>query len=214
MTKTAERPSKVKLTFILTFLALGIIFSLSAPVMAGIFGMENYPGGNLKVVFTIEEPEKEAPIRIYTVTVTPGEDGFDVMEKVNSQGRDREDVNSAFGASGGAGAAGSQYEEGEMPSIDLSPLRALDDRNVEVKPNQQYLLPDGGRLVTEEKGEIAGISVVYGTFVHSNYPNQRLKIALANNEIEDLLLFPPLLERIKNGDTAISIKLTEFNHQE
>ncbi len=181
---------------------------------AGIFGMEDYPGGKLKVVFQIEEPGQEAPTRIYTTTVTPGENGFDVMEKVNSPGRGKEDVSSAFGASGSAGAAGSQYEEDDTPSVDLSPLRALDDRNVEVRPNQQYLLPDGGRLVTEERGELAGISVVYGTFVHSNYPNQRVKFALANNDIEDLLLFPPLLERIEKGNVEIRIELIEFSHEE
>ncbi|MFP3952792.1 MAG: hypothetical protein ACLFVS_01555 [Candidatus Acetothermia bacterium] len=206
-----RRTTKALLSLILaTTLLLGTAGYIAN---AGIFGMEDYPGGELRVVFEIEEPGKDAPTRIYTTTVTPGEKGFDVMEKVNSPGRNREDVSSAFGASGGAGAAGSQYEESDLPSIDLSPIRALDDRNVEVQPNQQYLLPDGGRFVTEERGEIAGVSVVYGTYVHSNYPNQQVKFALADNDIEDLLLFPPLLERREKGKVEIRIELIEFSHE-
>lgn len=197
----------------LFILSLVLLFTVGYSGTAGIFGMEEYPGGSLKTVFEIEEPEEGSPVRIYSMIVEPEKDTYRVTEKISSPGRDSENVNSMFGASGGAGATGSQYEEKGSPNIDSSPLSALDDRNVEVKPNQQYILPDGGRLVTQGMAEIAGISVVMGIFVHSNYPNQRLKLAFASNEIQDMLLFPPLLERIENGKIEIRIQLVEFHHE-
>ncbi len=206
------KQGEIKSKAILVLLCL-VIFSLAQAGMAGIFGMEDYPGGRLKAVFEIEEPEEDSPVSSYTMIVEPDCNKYHVTEKITSPGRNSENVNSVFGASGGAGAAGSQYDEKDSPNIDTSPLSALDDRNVEVKPNQQIFLPDGGRLVTQETDEIAGISVVMGTFVNSNYPNQLVKLAFASNEIQDLLLFPPLLERINHGKTEIRIQLVEFSHE-
>ncbi len=180
---------------------------------AGIFGMGEYPGGELKAVFLIGEPESEAPERKYTMKVESEGDSYVVKESISSPGRAREDVSTAFGASGGASAGGSQYSEEGSVSMDLSPLSTIDDRNIEIKPNDRILLPDGGRLITKEEDTVAGLEVVMGIFTHSNYPNQRARIAFTDRETRDLLLFPAYFELIEDGEVESRIELTEFNYQ-
>ncbi len=197
-------------TMIVVIMAL---FLLQSSASGGIFGMGEYPGGALKAVFRISEPNSEAPARNYTMKVEPDGEGYDIMENVTSPGRKREDVSTAFGASGGAGAAGSRYEEDDSPNIDLSPLSTLDDRNVKIEPDENYILPDGARLVTRGKKTIAGIEVVMGTFVHSNYPNQRVNMAFADRKTRDLLLFPALFEREEKGEVEMKIELVEFSYR-
>lgn len=97
--------------------------------------------------------------------------------------------------------------------MDLSPLSTIDDRNLEIKPNDRIILPDGGRLVTEEEDVIAGVDVVMGTFIHSNYPNQRARLAFAGRETRDLLLFPAFFELLENGEVDTRIELVEFSYQ-
>ena len=197
-----------------TVTALFLVFLVQATSIAGIFGMDEYQGGTLKVVFMIDEPSGDAPPRKYTMTVEPAGDGYDVTELVSSPGRVVEDVSTAFGASGGAGAAGSRYEEDDSPNIDLSPLTALDDRDVEVEPNQNYMLPEGARLVTQERSTVAGLDVVMGTYLHSNYPNQRVRMAFAGREERGLLLFPALFEREEGGEVKMRIELIEFTYEQ
>ncbi|MCF7890419.1 hypothetical protein K9M78_04290 [Candidatus Bipolaricaulota bacterium] len=186
---------------------------LQVNATAGIFGMGEYPGGTLKAVFRISEPTSDAPPREYTIKVEPAGDSYDVTEKVSSPGREREDVSTAFGASGGASAGGSRYDEGGSPSMDLSPLSTIDDRNIEIKPNNRILLPDGGRLVTEDEDTIAGLTVVRGTFTHSNYPNQRARFAFTDRDRRDLLLFPAFFELIEDGEVESRIELVEFSYR-
>ncbi len=97
--------------------------------------------------------------------------------------------------------------------MDLSPLSTMDDRNIEINPNDRILLPDGGRLVTEEEDTIAGLDVVMGTFTHSNYPNQRARFGFADRDKRDLLLFPAFFELIENGEVDSRIELVEFSYQ-
>jgi len=201
-------------------LSVGLLALLAAALMthggqAGIFGMDvdDYPGGTLKVTVRFEDPQEDAPPRTYTVTIEPNGDKYDVTEEVSSPGRPADDVTTAFGASGGAGATGSRYEEDDEPNIDLTPLTALDDRDVEIAPNQNYLLPDGARLVTQGRDEVAGLGVVMGTFLHPNYPNQRVNLAFADRETRDLLLFPPLFEREEGGEVEVRVELVEFSYQ-
>lgn len=186
---------------------------LQVSSFAGIFGMGEYPGGTLKAVFRISEPNSNTPGRKYTIKVEPSGDSYDITETVLSPGRVREDVSTAFGASGGASAGGSQYDEGGSPSMDLSPLSTIDDRNIEIKPDDRILLPDGGRLVTENVVTIAGLDVVMGTFTHSNYPDQRVRLAFAERETRDLLLFPAFFELIEDGEVDSRIELVEFSYQ-
>lgn len=204
------RSSDVMLVGLTVILAVSL---LHLNAFAGIFGMGEYPGGTLKAVFRISEPNRDTPAREYTIKVEPSGDSYDVMEKVSSLGRDREDVSTAFGASGGASAGGSRYDEGGSPSIDLSPLSTVDDKNLEIKPNNRIILPDGGRLVTQEKDSIAGVDVVMGIFTHSNYQKQRVRLALADRETRDLLLFPALFELLEDGEVETRIKLVEFSYQ-
>ncbi|MEF8836342.1 MAG: hypothetical protein V5A87_00565 [Candidatus Bipolaricaulota bacterium] len=195
----------------LSVLMLVTLFRINAA--AGIFGMGEYPGGTLRAVFHISEPSSDAPPREYTIKVEPSGDSYDVTEKVSSPGRAREEVSTAFGASGGASAGGSRYDEGGYPTMDLSPLSTIDERNIEIKPNQPIRLPDGGRLVAQEEDNIAGVDVVTGVFTHSNYPNQRARLALADRETRDLLLFPTFFELLKNGEVETRIELVEFSYQ-
>lgn len=190
-----------------------VITLLRVNTTAGIFGMGEYPGGTLRAVFRISEPDSDAPPREYTIKVEPSGDSYDVTEKVSSPGRVREEVSTAFGASGGASAGGSRYDEGGSPSIDLSPLSTIDDRNIEIKPDDRILLPDGGRLVTQEKENIVGVNVVMGTFIHSNYPKQRARLAFADKKTRDLLLFPAFFELIEDGEVETRIELVEFSYQ-
>lgn len=193
-------------------LVLVFLLSTSGTVSAGIFGIENYPGGKLIQVFSFQEPDSEAPPRQYRVEITPSGEGFDVTEKVESPGRDREDVSTAFGPSGAAGGANARYEEDDGANIDLSPISVIDDRNLAIKPNQNYLLPDGARLRTGEEKQIAGIDVVIGTFIHPNFSNQRARIGFASKELRDILVFPPFLEIEEEGEVTIRVELTTFEY--
>ena len=60
--------------------------------------------------------------------------------------------------------------------------------------------------------QIAGIDVVMGIFIHPNYPEQRVEIALGNPEMSKLLLFPPLMIMEINGEVDSRIELVEFSH--
>jgi hypothetical protein len=208
---TRERNTAKVLLVALTFIMAVTLIQMNAN--AGIFGMGEYPGGKLKAVFRISEPSSDAPERVYTIKIEPQGDSFEVTEKVSSPGREKGNVSTAFGASGGASAGGSQYSEDDSVSMNLSPLSTIDDRNIEINPNDRILLPDGGRLVTEEKDTIAGLDVVMGTFTHSNYPDQRARFGFADRDKRDLLLFPAFFELIDDGEVDSRIELVEFSYQ-
>ncbi|MFW6071744.1 MAG: hypothetical protein ACOC86_05100 [Candidatus Bipolaricaulota bacterium] len=208
---TKEKSATGVLLVALVLITAVALIQMSAD--AGIFGMGEYPGGKLKAVFLISEPNSEAPEREYTIEIEPQGDSYEVTEKVISPNRDREDVSTAFGASGGASAGGSEYSEEGSVSMDLSPLSTIDDRNIEIKPNDRVLLPDGGRLVTEDVDTIAGLEVVMGTFTHSNYPDQRARFGFADRDTRDLLLFPAFFELIEDGEVDSRIELVEYSYQ-
>ena len=189
------------------------LFVFHSVAMGGIFGMGEYPGGELRAVFKIEEPNSDAPARRYVMTIEQKDEGYNVTEKVFSPGRALEDVSTAFGASGGAGAAGSRYEEDDTPNIDISPLANLDDINVELEPGKKYFFTGGAKLVTEERKTISGVEVITGTYVHPEYRNQKVNIALADRETRDLLLFPTLFERVEKEEVTMRIELVEFSYQ-
>jgi len=200
--------------FGIMILATLVISLGTVTAQGGIFGVENYPGGRTHEKFIISEPDSDVPARSYVFEVVPEGDSFNVVDRIESPNRKIEDVTSGFGASGAAGGANARYEEEDSPNLDLSPLSVIDDRNLEIKPNQNYLLPDGARLRTGETQNIAGIDVVIGTFIHPNYSNQRARIGFATRKIRDLLVFPPLLELEEDGEVTTRIELVEFEHEE
>ncbi len=212
---STELNSNWKRAGLITLMALVVAVAIPQVSSADIFGMaEDYPGGQLKAVFSMEDPESDAPTRTYTVTVKPDGEGYDVTETVKSPERAADDVSTGFGPSGGAGAGGGSYEEDSGANLDLSPLTVLDDRNVKVKPDTSYLLTDGARLVTKGEKTIAGIEVVIGIFTHPNYTDQRATLAFTRDDTDDLLLWPPLYEIEEGGEVQKRIELVEFDYQE
>jgi len=200
-------------------IVLGVVSGLMAVFLIGssavgqlLFGLgEEYPGGTLKVTYEMLRSDSNMIHKI-VVEVVPNGNLFDVITTLIGPGQEADSISTGFGGSGAAGAVGARYEEDEVADIDLSPLQALDERNVAVEPNQNYYLPDGARLVTQERTQIAGIDAVMGVFVHPNYPNQRVQIALPDPETSKLLLFPPLMITEVNGEVDNRIELVEFTH--
>jgi hypothetical protein len=95
--------------------------------------------------------------------VKPNGDRFDIIETVESKGRKADEIGSGFGPSGAAGAARARFEPRREDIIDLSPLSVLDEKKVELKPNERYLLPDGAVLQTQNQDQIAGVTVIRGS---------------------------------------------------
>jgi hypothetical protein len=178
------------------------------------FGFGNYPGGTLRTVFEMQRGTEDAPLRTYAIDIVPDSDGYHMTETIDAPLLMQGDIGSGLGRSGAAGTAGARYdEEGQRRDIDLTPLSALEERNVAIEANQNYYLPDGARLVTEDVVEIAGIEVVMGTFVHPSYPGQRVIMSFAAAEIEALLLFPVYMLREVDGEQDYLVQLVEFSHQ-
>ena len=195
----------------LIFAAIGVLMYGGWALAQRIFGMGVYPGGTLHAVFKFERADIGPST--YTMDVKPNGDKFDIFETVVSQGRKPDEVGSGFGASGAAGAARIRFEPNRGENIDLSPLAVLDEKEIEVKPNDRYLLPDGAVLQTGGTSKMAGIDVINGVYTHPSFPTQRVLIAFAPLEIKKLLLYPPFLERQKDGKMFTRVTLMEFNHQ-
>lgn len=200
-----------RLRVVLAFVALGVLAVGSWALAQLIFGMGEYPGGTLKLVYKFERADFGPSL--YTMEVKPNGDRFDITETVETKGRKADEVGSGFGASGAAGAARARFEPRREDIIDMSPLSVLDEKKVELQPNQRYLLPDGAVLQTGDRGKIAGINVINAVYTHPNYAGQRVLFALADLETSKLLLFPPFLERQKDGKMVNRITLMEFTHK-
>ena len=205
---------KIKLSRTQLVIMLGVLAVVSIGYWAWathIFGMGVYPGGTLKAVFKFERADIGPST--YTMTVTPNGSKFDIFETIESKGRKADEIGSGFGASGAAGAARIRFETNRTENIDLSPLAVLDEKNIEIKPNDKYLLPDGAILQTGDKSQMVGIDVINAVYTHPNYPSQRVVMALpVDQKINDLLLYPPLLERQKDGKMYTRVKLVELTH--
>ena len=202
--------SRIQLGAIAVALALSI--GVSMPTLGELaFGMGDYPGGTLHAVWRIQGEEGEAP-STYTVDVLPEEDLFRMTERISSAPTEKDEIGSGFGSNRAAGTAGVQYDEDDGGNIDTSPISALDDRNVEVQPGENYYLPDGARLIAGEVVEYAGIQAVLCTYLHPGYPNQVMYIALTSRLMSDLLLFPVYMWTEKDGVVIRTIELIEFVH--
>ncbi len=128
-----------RLQLILILGAIGIVSTGYWAWATHIFGMGVYPGGTLKAVFRFERADIGPST--YTMEVKPNGSKFDILETVETKGRKADEVGSGFGASGAAGAARARFEPNRGENIDLSPLAILDEKNIEIKPNDKYLLP-------------------------------------------------------------------------
>jgi len=186
-------------------------FPAGAPQVKYMFGLGPYPGGTLKAVFELQRADEDT-VHTYTETITPNGDKYDVTGTWTNPGQSADDIHTGPRSSGAAGAVGAQYSEVQTANIDLSPLQALDDRNVELAPNQTYYLPDGAQLTTQDWDEIAGVRVLRAIFLHPSYPNQRVQLAFADPDTSALLTFPILMIKEVDGAMDQEIKLAKLEH--
>lgn len=180
-----------------------------------IFGLGEFPGGTLHVAYEIIRIEDgEKVYSTYTLDIFPNPDGtYTSRETFEAPNQELEELTTGMRRAAQAAVAGARYEEEERADIDLSPLQTLEEKGVQVRPHQNYYLPDGARLVTGELSEIAGIQVVMGTYLHPGYPNQRVILAFAADpEVADLLPMLPLMVREINGEEDIRTQLIEFSY--
>lgn len=175
-------------------------------VLAQIFGLGPYQGGTLKTVYRFISKDDRNPGTM-TFEVLPEGDRFRVKMIYDSleKQEDIEELSRLFVGFG----------HREQDDIDLIPLLALDER--EVEPNKDLVLPGGARLQTQEKTKIAGVDVVMGIYTHKDFPDQRVIIAISDVTTRKLLFYPPLLqlEKKEQGQFKVQdkIELIEFSYK-
>jgi len=186
---------------------VGVVVALvgGGLALAQIFGLGPYPGGQLKTVYRLTG-EDDANPGTYSLEIIPEGDKFRVRTVIESLEK-RDDIEVGFFGFGFG------FRPGDR--IDLTPLSALDER--EVEPNKSYVLPGGARLQTQDKTKIAGVEAVMGIYTHPDFPDQRAIIAISDRESRKLLVFPPLLqvEKQEKGQFKLlaKIELLEFSHK-
>ena len=195
-------------------LAGNAAFSQTAAQVEYLFNLGPYPGGTLHTVFELRRVNADGVevLHYRTTDIVPDGDLFKVTEIMTGPSKPADQITGGLGKSGTAGVVGARYDEENVANIDLSPLQTLDERNVELQPNQNYYLPDGARLVTHDWERIAGIDVLMATFVHPNFPNQVVELGLTSPEIGALLSFPALIIRKVDGKVHDSTRLIEFKY--
>jgi len=186
-------------------------FPAGAPQVKYLFGLGPYPGGTLKAVFE-QQRAGEDIVHTYTEAITPNGDKYDVTETWTNPGQSADNIHTGPRRAGAAGAVGARYDEEQKANIDLSPLQALDERNVELSPGQTYYLPDGARLVTQDWDEIAGVRVLRAIFLHPSYPNQRVQLAFTDPDTAALLPFPILMIKEVDGEMDQELKLVQLDY--
>jgi len=194
----------------LTFF-LGIVFiGIGTLVLAQFFGIKEFPGGHLKVVYSTKNELSEHP-GSFTVEIMPlGNDNYSI-KTIFEDVQKKENIELGLF---GLFFLGLHYSP-ETEAIDLSPLVALEGR--EIEPNKSYVLQGGARLQTQDRSKIAGLDVIMALYTHPDYPDQRVNIAIADLAVRNLLPFPPLLQLEKKKDDTFQmtaeIKLVEFTYQ-
>jgi len=180
--------------------------------MAQLFGIRDYPGGQLKIVYRITTIAQATPATA-TVEITPESgENFRVRSLSEAiQPRDRINVG-LFGIM--RLGFGFRPESGR---IDLTPINALADKELEV--GKTYLLPDGAKFEAQEKLKIAGVDAIKGLYTHPDFPNQRIILAISDLSTRKLLPLPPLLqvEEKKEGAADFQMisktELIEFSYK-
>ena len=200
-------------------LVLGIVVTIAVGLMGwgqAHFGLGEFPGGTLHVVYKIVRllDDGSELYTTFTLDIFPNPDGtYTSRETFEAPNQELEDLTTGMRRAAQAAVAGARYEEEERADIDLSPLQTLEEKGVQVQPHQNYYLPDGARLVTGELSEIAGIQVVMGTYLHPGYPDQRVILAFAADpEVAELLPMLPLMIREVKGEEDIKTQLIEFSY--
>ncbi len=175
-------------------------------VLAQIFGLGPYQGGTLKTVYRFTSEGDRNPGTM-TLEILPEGERFRVKVLYDSleKPEDIEELSRLFVGFG----------HRKKNDIDLIPLLALDER--EVEPNKDLVLPGGARLQTQEKTKIAGVDAVMGIYTHKDFPDQRVIIAISDVATRKLLFYPPLLqlEKQKSGQFQVQdkIELLEFSYK-
>lgn len=187
------------------FIGVVVAFVGGGLALAQIFGLGPYPGGQLKTVYRLTGEDDASPAS-YTLEIIPQGDKF-LVRTITESLEKQEDIEV------GVFVFGFGFRPGDR--IDLTPLSALDER--EVEPNRSYVLPGGARLQTQDKKKIASVEAVLGIYTHPDFPDQRAIIAISDRESRKLLVFPPLLqvEKQEGGHFKLlgKIELLEFSHK-
>ena len=195
-----------KYTTVVVGLTTTFILSVAGLALAQIFGLTNYPGGQVKAVYSTTQEGVSNP-GSFTFEIVPEGEDFRVTSTSEST-QTLEDLSSgAFGTF----LFGLGFRR-NPDQIDLSPLFALDER--EVQPKKKLLLPGGANLETQAAAEMAGLPVVRGIYTHPDFPDQRVLLAFSDGATRKLLPFPPLLQLQKRQGaefvTTTSIELVAF----
>ena len=165
-----------------------------------LFGGSAYTGGYLKYSYKVSREGVDG-YSITTTEIIPEEDG---MYRIESSSTDIVPLDrvgiSFFGIS--LQGLGFRAPTNTGGTVDLSPLSALESEVLE--PHREYILPDGGFLLAENAGTIAGIDVIYATFTHADFDNVSIHLAMpVDLTIRNLLpLFPYLELEYKVADST------------
>jgi hypothetical protein len=175
-------------------------------VWGQIFGLGPYQGGQLKTVYRFTSEGDRNPGSM-TLEISPETDRFRVRMIYESLEK-QEDIEKLSRLLVGFGHR-------ERDEIDLLPLLALDER--ELEPNKDWVLPGGARLQTQDRTKIAGVDVVMGIYTHRDFADQRAVVAISDLATRKLLLYPPLLqvEKQDKGQFKVreKIELLEFSYK-
>lgn len=167
-----------------------------------------YPGGYTFLRYEVRVPDK--PPFSWILEVLPEEDTYEVRMTFVREVPASEGF-SLFGIFMGAGLP----EQG-TDMVPLASIFSLWDKELAVGKN--YLLRERARFITEREGEILGIPVVVGTYVHPSFPDQRAIVYIPFLSHRAFLFFPPYfrVEEKTNGEYQLlqEIELVEFRHEE
>ena len=161
------------------------------PTQVDLFGGSAYTGGYLKYSYKVSREGVER-YSITTTEIIPEENGLYRIESSSTDVVPLSNVSIGFFGIPLHGL-GFRAPTSSGGTVDLSPLSAIEDEILE--PSHEYVLPDGGFLVTGDAGTIAGLDVVYATFTHADFDNVLIHLAMPIDlDIRNLLPLFPYLE--------------------
>jgi len=157
----------------------------------GIFSPIEYPGGYLKITYTVRREGVTLAATSSTEVIPQGDGTYRIINQSEEIVPEMRVQIGFYGIP--LRGLGVYVAEDTVGVVDLSPLAAIEEE--EIEPGRVYLLPDGGRFETGEAGTLAGVAVVFGTYTHADYANVKIEVAIASDlEIRNILPFLPLME--------------------